>query len=292
MQHVEVHPRADKHLGQLRLEWINCTKCVLGEQREAANGNMVFGEGSCRGIMFIASGPGENEEEQGRPFVGPSGRKVLRPILETLGIQEYSYITNLVACRSCVQQYDNAGQPVFRSQGRNKPAIPLWKDEEPPTPCIMACLPRLIEEIYIVDPVIIVAMGGAVAETLRGKPLAITRERGIPEEIAIPGASYQAALTDKKKVWLRGIGPDGKFIAPTVRSSVRYLMIPTLHPAYVARNLTDTRPAPEGPFQCLAADIRLAAKVHERYRFETEGILPTGSSDTELVCEEREEREE
>jgi len=284
MQHVEVEPRADKDLGQLRLEWLNCTRCALGEQRRAVNGNMVFGEGRLRGIMLIASGPGENEEEQGRPFVGPSGRKVLRPILRALGVTEFAYTTNLVACRSCVQQYDNAGQPVFTGRGASRK--PLWKDEDPPAPCIAACLPRLVEEIYIVDPIIIVAMGGAAAETLRGKPMAITRERGLPEEIEIPGATFNASLTDKRRAWSRGLGEDGKFRTPVVRNMVRYLMIPTLHPAFVARNLADKRPVPEGPFQCLAADIRLAAKVYERYRFETEGIMPSGGSDVEVSCEE------
>jgi len=287
MHHKNVVPRADKTLGELNAEWLGCTMCTLGKQRAAVGGQMVFGEGARRGIMFIAGGPGENEQDQGRPFVGPSGRKVLRPLLTALGIDECSYITNLVACRSCVQQYDNAGQPVFKPSKKGPP-VPLWKDEDPPQPYVTACAPRLLEEIYIVDPIIIVAMGVAAAEALREKPVAITRDRGMVEEITIPGATFRALLTEKKRVWSRGLTPEGKFSTPIERETVKYLMVPTLHPAHVVRNLGDKRPAPEGPFQCIAADVRLAAKIYERYLFETEGIKPTGSSDTLVEINEEE----
>lgn len=281
MQHVEVEPSTDKTLTALRAQWLGCTKCVLGEQREATGGTMVFGEGQRRGIMFVAGGPGENEQDQGRPFVGPPGRKVLRPIIEALGIEDVSYITYMVACRSCTQQYDNAGQPLFE-QRRGKPAIPKWKDEDPPMPCITACLPRLIEEIYLVDPVVIVALGRAAAETFRGKPIAITMERSYVEEVTIPGATFRPVLTKQKKVWVRGLGPEGKPNAPIERNMVRYLMVPTLHPTHVVGNLADD--SPDSPYQHIASDIRLAAKIYERYQLETRGLPPTGSSDTVLTC--------
>jgi hypothetical protein len=155
----------------------------------------------------------------------------------------------------------------------------------------MACLPRLFEEIYLVDPIIIVAMGAATAETLLDRPIAITRERGMVEEISIPGASFDAVLTEKRQVWVRGMDPTGKMITPTERAKVRYLFVPTLHPAYVARNLGDERPAPEGPFQCIALDIRTAAKMYERYQLETRGIQPGGASDVTLAYRDEQEEE-
>lgn len=264
-----IHLDARKSLEKLQSEWLGCTKCELGEQRDKMASHMVFGEGVRGGIMFIAGGPGEVEAEVGRPFVGPSGKHVLRPLLKTYGLDKVAYITNLVVCRSCTQQMDNAGQPVFQ-QSRDGPPIPLMKDEDPAVPNINACIPRLVEEIYLVDPILIVALGRAAAETLLQRSVTITRERGLTGETVIPSVRSSAVRTETRGVWIRKI-VDGKFVMPTTNSGVRYLTLLTLHPAHVARNLADN--SPDGPFQSIARDFGLAARVYHRFLDEV-GAMP------------------
>ena len=73
-----------------------CTACRLCEKRTKA----VPGEGALKsGLMFIGEGPGFNEDQQGRPFVGPAG-KLLEELLAAVGLRrEQVYITNVVKCR-------------------------------------------------------------------------------------------------------------------------------------------------------------------------------------------------
>ena len=220
-------PDARKSLDVLHDEWVNCTRCELGVRRHDVDGQFVFGEGRRRGIMFIGEGPGRVEEEEGRPFVGPSG-KILRKVIGQLGITDY-YISNCVACRSCGQAYNSEGQPIERMNRRTKKVEPVITDQTPFPLYIKACLPRLYEQIYLVDPTIIVALGGEAASTLRGKPVKITSERGTTEAISIPGSWNVPVLTEKKRMWAHKVR--GKFVMPTMQNQVQYLMLPTIHPA-------------------------------------------------------------
>jgi len=266
-------PDARKTLPMLHKEWSTCTACDLGIRRVAMNGEFVAGEGTRRSIMFIGEGPGETEESYGRPFVGPSG-SVLRKILEKLGLQEF-YITNIVACRSCSQVTDPQGNPRFR-HSRGGPPIPMLRDEPPLPTHIASCLPRLYEEIYLVDPIVIVTLGAVASEVILRHPLAITRDRGQTEHCYFPGATHRAVLTEKKGVWARKI--HGKFEMPTEPNKVMYEVLPTIHPAYVLRKLADQ--GKDSPFAQLCADVRMAIKIYERYMLEAFGELPSGASDT------------
>ena len=283
---IEVKPDYTKSLDTLNMEWEDCTKCPLGKQRDSMRALQAFGEGEAGGIMFISGGPGEQDSLEGRPFTGPAGVDVLRPVIDALGIFDVSYLTNLVVCRSCSQMYDGQGQPMFEKD-ENGVVVPRWRDEDPNAQWIVPCFPRLMEEIYIVDPVIIVTLGRPAAEALRGKPVAITRDRGSVEEITIPGATLDMVLTEKKQVWARKLNADGTFQTVSEQSKVKYLMMPTLDPIFVARNVDDTRPAPEGPFQTFAADIRMAAKIYERFNYEITGMRPSGASDNEIKNPEK-----
>jgi uracil-DNA glycosylase len=256
-----MRPDARKTLDVLRGEWESCTKCPLGVQRDAYGGSFVFGEGRRRGIMIIGEGPGVEEDREGRPFIGKSG-ELLRRILEGFSFQDY-YLTNLVTCRSCEHKLDENNQPMFRNQrGRKGPQVP-WLIDTPPKPSEWGqCIARLYEEIYLVDPVLIVSVGGTAAEALMGKPVTITKIHGTPVEISVPGAGYDAVLTEKKKEWYHKVR--GEVVAPVRQSEVKYLLVPTLHPAYVLRKLADKDPV-NSPFRLLAEDIRRAIKIYEEY---------------------------
>jgi uracil-DNA glycosylase len=209
--------------------------------------------------MFVGEGPGVEEEEYGRPFIGRSG-KILRGVLTQLGFQDF-YITNAVTCRSCAPMLDPQGNPRLRK------GLPIYKDEKPLPVHLSACNPRLQDEIYLVDPVVIVALGGTAAEVLLGRPLSILSMRGNPEHIEIAGAAHRPNLTDKKGAWHRKAA--GQLSYPTEQNTVRYLVVPTLHPAYVARNLADR--GPRSAFQLFVSDIKLALKIYTRYKGEAYG---------------------
>jgi uracil-DNA glycosylase len=265
-------PDARKSLDQLRGEWESCTRCSLGEQRNNKQGAFVFGQGRPRSIMFIGEGPGEDEEEKGVPFIGRSG-DLLRSILHRMGVTNF-YLSNLVACRSCEPILDENNMPRFRKR-KFGPAIPMFRDMPPLPTQWKACKPRLEEEIYLVDPVIIVSLGGTAAEGMTGEHITITRDRNTVLTIEVPGAGYVAQLTEKKQVWYRKV--NGEIVAPVEQATVRYSMIPTLHPAYVLRKIADQ--GHNSPFRQLVEDIRKAVKIYEFYMKEVHGQVPTGVSD-------------
>jgi DNA polymerase len=134
-------------LTELAAEIKVCPRCRLAETRTLA----VPGEGSASArIMFVGEGPGEREDQTGRPFVGQAGQ-FLNGLLEKAGIgREDVFITNIVKCRP----------PGNR--------VPLVDEVE-------ACSDFLMAQIAIIDPVFVVPLGGASLQTLLGKHLKITK---------------------------------------------------------------------------------------------------------------------
>ena len=268
---------ARRTLEQVREEWETCRRCSLGQRREAENGAFVFGEGHKGGLMFIGEGPGWQEERDGRPFIGKSG-SILRRALAKLGIDDISYISNVVACRSCEQATDGTGQPIFRERRGVK--YPQWRDVSPPGPAVDACLPRLYEEIYLVDPVLVIALGVPASEALLGRSVKITKERGIPQHFLIPGAAWLPSLTEKKGIWRRDA--DGNLVVE--QHQVRYLLLPTLHPAHVLRMISDR--GETSPFRQFMADLKNANKIYERYMLEVHGHVTAGREITDEALDE------
>jgi uracil-DNA glycosylase len=271
-------PDARRPLQDLNAEWENCIACELGERRKTLGGQFVAGEGTRNAIMFIGEGPGRVEEEQGRPFVGPSG-ELLRTIIRAYHITDY-YITNIVPCRSCETVLDDAGQPRLRKI-RGRPAEITYKDVPPLPNQLAACTARIYEEIYIVDPVIIVALGVTTASFLLKRAISINKERGQTDFCMIPGATARPVLTDTKQVWVRKV--KGEYLAPIKQNEVRYLIMPTLHPAYVLRKENDHDR--QSPWNQLASDIKFAADTYEKYMHEFYGREPL-LEDKQLVEEE------
>lgn len=265
-----VRPDARKTLTQVAREWSACIKCSLGTQRIEREGAFVFGRGLGGGVMFIGEGPGVEEEKMGEPFVGKSGQ-LLHRVLATLKLDEY-YLTNLVSCRSCVPQTDADGTLVFRKNYRTGQPEQAYRDEPPTPPQYNACMPRLQEEIYLVDPIVIVGLGNKACEALMGHPITITRDRGEPTQIEISGASFSPILTEKKQEWLHRM-KDGTMKTLSEPNTVRYYFMPTFHPAYVIRKLADQ--GPDSPFRQFVTDIKKAIKTHEVYREMVFGIVPT-----------------
>jgi len=141
----------EETIQQLKEQVLLCHRCKL---REGCS-QVVFGEGSLKGgLMVIGEGPGQDEDRQGRPFVGRAGQ-LLDKILESGGFnrREHVYIGNIVKCRP----------PGNR--------VPLPEERE-------ACLPYLMEQIAIVDPKIIVLLGATALQGLIDPQAKIGTSRG------------------------------------------------------------------------------------------------------------------
>ena len=127
-----------------------CQNCPLSETRT----NVVFGVGNRQAdILFIGEGPGEQEDLQGEPFVGPAG-KLLDLMLSLIDLDRSKvYIANIVKCRP-----PHNRDPQFVEQ--------------------KCCGEWLQRQIALVDPAIIVCLGRIAATALIKDPFRITREHG------------------------------------------------------------------------------------------------------------------
>jgi DNA polymerase len=144
-------------LPKLREAAAGCTACPLHE----TGTQTVFGEGGAgAAILFVGEQPGDREDREGRPFVGPAGR-LLDQALEEVGIdRKLAYVTNAVK--------------HFKWTPRGKRRIhakPNWSE-------IAACRPWLDAEVAVVRPRVIVCLGATAAQALLGRDFRVTRQRG------------------------------------------------------------------------------------------------------------------
>lgn len=238
--------------------------CELGRHRENTGGAFVFGEGVPHGIMFIGEGPGDAEEEEGRPFVGVSG-DFLREQLRRLGIHDY-YMTNTVCCRSWELCYDTEGNP----QTDRRTGLQRRRDSPPSPSQRERCNWRLLQQIYIVDPILIVPLGGVATETLVGKSVSMGRANGTLMQIQIPGAG---ALPNKtpKGTYARKVGPKESrtLVVPSDQNMVTYDVMPVVHPAYAMRGAEDRRPG--APMEQFINGLKKVRDVYSMYGQEVNG---------------------
>ncbi|MDQ6627574.1 MAG: UdgX family uracil-DNA binding protein [Pseudomonadota bacterium] len=144
-------------LPALRESLERCRECPIGEHATQA----VPGEGLKHApLMFVGEQPGDQEDLQGKPFVGPAGQLFSRALAE-LGIERRSvYVTNAVK--------------HFKFELRGKRRI----HKTPAQQEAAACLHWLESEIGLVDPDALVALGATAARQLLGTAVAVTRQRG------------------------------------------------------------------------------------------------------------------
>lgn len=176
-------------MAELRARVLPCVKCPnLASSRT----QVVFGIGDIHApLMFVGEAPGADEDEQGEPFIGKAGQ-LLTKIIQAMGLsRETVYIANILKCRP-----DTPGQTA----GNRKP-----------TPAEMdTCKPYLLEQIRIIQPRAIVALGATATDGLLGKTEGITKLRGRWQEFygtPLMPTYHPAyllrnqALREKRKVW-------------------------------------------------------------------------------------------
>jgi uracil-DNA glycosylase family 4 len=164
-------------LPTLEQEVLQCKKCHLHERKI----NYVFGEGDPHAeLMFVGEAPGEHEDRQGKPFVGKAGQ-LLTKIIEAMGMERKDvFIANILKCRP---------------PGNRDPE----EDE------MVACFPYLKQQIRLIKPKVICALGRYAAQKLSGSELTISNLRG-------------------KLFYFEGIK-----------------LVPTFHPSYLLRNNKEKR---------------------------------------------------
>ena len=173
--------------GEIKLQLENLKKQIAEidacDLKNHAN-QLVFSDGNFRSkIMLVGEGPGQKEDEIGKPFMGDAG-KLLNKMLAAIDIKRESiYITNVVN---------------YRPPNNRKPT----------TAEINKYSKFLYEHISIIDPKILIIMGSTAMEALIGNNFKISKERGIWKDIIIKGKTYLSIVTFHPAYLLRQ--PDQK----------------------------------------------------------------------------------
>ncbi len=158
-------PEKARSLTEVRKAARSCRNCDLWKRATQT----VFGEGPPRAkVMFVGEQPGNDEDLQGHPFVGPAG-KLLDRAIEAAGIaRDLVYVTNIVK--------------HFKWEPRGKRRI----HKKPRQSEINACRPWIDEELAIVKPKALVCLGSTAAQALLGRQFRVTADRGklVPSPLA------------------------------------------------------------------------------------------------------------
>lgn len=159
---MEKKHHKEKLLQELYKPYLQCTSCPLGS---LGRNTVVFGEGNPDArLVFIGEGPGRDEDAQGRPFIGRSG-KLLTRVLTELGIDRNEvFITNIVKCRP-----PNNRKPL-------------------PQETSICTKLLLFKQLEIIQPLVICSLGATALEGLLGPKATLSQNRG-KEITMLNGAS-------------------------------------------------------------------------------------------------------
>ena len=150
---------AGADLDGLRTAAAGCRGCELWE----AATQTVFSAGRPNArLALVGEQPGDQEDRQGEPFVGPAGRLLVKAVDEAGIPREITYRTNAVK------------HFRFRQDGPGKRRI----HQTPELRHLTACRPWLVEELRVVDPEVVVCLGATAARSLLGSQVRVMRDRG------------------------------------------------------------------------------------------------------------------
>ena len=174
-------------IDELKRAAVDCRGCELWKRAT----QVVFSAGNPRApLALVGEQPGDVEDRQGIPFVGPAGR-LLQDALAEAGVpKEGVYVTIAVK--------------HFRFTERGKRRI----HATPQVSHIRACLPWLEAEVKLVDPALIVCLGATAARALLGSSFRVTKQRGEVLELATPVGVRPVLATVHPSAVLRATGDD------------------------------------------------------------------------------------
>jgi uracil-DNA glycosylase len=144
-------------LKKLRETAAGCKACPLWEDATQT----VFGEGSAHAdVVFVGEQPGDREDVEGRPFVGPAGQLLDLALVEAGIDRSKVYVTNVVK------------HFKWKPQGKRRiHQKPNWRE-------IAACRPWLDAEVALLKPRVLVCLGATAAQALLGRDFRVSRRRG------------------------------------------------------------------------------------------------------------------
>jgi uracil-DNA glycosylase len=178
---------ANADIEDLRAAAVSCKGCELWESAT----QVVFSAGNSRAPMvLVGEQPGDAEDRQGIPFVGPAGKLLQRALAEAGVAVSDVYVTNAVK--------------HFRFTERGKRRI----HATPQVTHIQACRPWLEAELTKVDPKLIVCLGATAARSLLGSGFRVTQQRGKVLELPTPVGERQVLATVHPSSVLRATGDD------------------------------------------------------------------------------------
>lgn len=177
---------ANTTIAALREEAADCTRCHLYKYATQT----VFGEGpEDARIVMVGEVPGDQEDLQGKPFVGPAG-KLLDRALEEAGVDRRQvYVTNAVK--------------HFKFERRGKKRI----HKTPERPEIEACKWWLERELAVLKPELVVALGGTAGRAIYGRAVKVLSERG---KVSQDPRGFRLLLTVHPSMILRIPDEEGK----------------------------------------------------------------------------------
>ena len=144
-------------LPKLRDAAAGCQACPLWQ----TGTQTVFGEGAPEAdVVFVGEQPGDQEDVQGRPFVGPAGKLLDKALVEAGIERDNVYVTNVVK--------------HFKWHARGKRRI----HQKPNAAEIAACRPWLEAELAVLRPRVLVCLGATAAQALLGRQFRVSRQRG------------------------------------------------------------------------------------------------------------------
>jgi uracil-DNA glycosylase family protein len=205
---VAGYSRGMPDLTELRTEAAGCTACEL----HAVGTQTVFGVGN-QGAAIVLAGeqPGDKEDVEGEPFVGPAGR-LLDRALERAGVsREDAYVTNVVK--------------HFRFKRQGKRRI----HQTPGVEHVRACLPWLRAELDAVGPQLLVTLGATAAKSLLGSSFRLTHHRGellefdgMPLLATIHPSAVLRAPDDRRDEMLDGLVADLELAGRTAAAARKH----------------------------------------------------------------------
>jgi len=214
-------------LTEFRNNWKGCTRCQAGQVRETRSiykeGHQtiplpLFGKGKVGGLFLVGDPVNQGEERDGL-FTSDGHRLVLQILGELIPDRDIPvYVTSATMCRPCVPRLGADGAPM-----KSRLGLPVYTDAEPAKEVLDACRERLMEEIYAVDPDVVVALGPMAMRTLTNKYWSET-SRGSTYLLEVPG-KWVRPRVGSKNVWGRKV--HGQMQYPVDTNMVKYTVFMT-----------------------------------------------------------------